>query len=64
MVSRKEYFTVQQNSISIIIPTLNEAENLPLLFKRIDDSLLAADIPYEIIVIDDHSTDNTARVYL
>jgi glycosyltransferase involved in cell wall biosynthesis len=49
-------------AISIIIPTLNEAGNLPILFKRIDSSLNKANITYEIIVIDDNSTDNTFGV--
>lgn len=48
--------------ISVIVPALNEADNLPLLFERIDASLSSAPIPYEIIVVDDHSTDETARI--
>lgn len=48
--------------ISIVIPTLNEADNLDPLFKRINESLTSAEIPYEIIVIDDHSTDSTAQI--
>lgn len=45
--------------LSILIPTLNEEGNLSALFYRIDTSLRAYDIPYEVIVIDDHSTDAT-----
>jgi glycosyltransferase involved in cell wall biosynthesis len=48
--------------LSIIVPVLNEAGNLPLLFERIDLSLTSASIPYEIIVVDDHSSDNTVNV--
>jgi glycosyltransferase involved in cell wall biosynthesis len=48
--------------LSIIVPVLNEAENLQLLFKRVDQSLTTASIPYEIIVVDDHSIDDTVSV--
>jgi glycosyltransferase involved in cell wall biosynthesis len=54
----------QSKSISIIIPTLNEATNLPLLFDRIHKSLTAAKLNYEIIIIDDNSTDNTFNIAL
>jgi glycosyltransferase involved in cell wall biosynthesis len=53
-----------QTPISIIIPTLNEAGNIPRLFRRIYRSLSRAGIPFEIIVVDDHSTDNTARLVM
>jgi dolichol-phosphate mannosyltransferase len=48
--------------ISVIVPTLNEADNLTLLFARIDKSLSQVNIDYEIVVIDDHSTDGTVEV--
>ncbi|HXE54539.1 MAG TPA: polyprenol monophosphomannose synthase [Tepidisphaeraceae bacterium] len=46
--------------ISIIVPTLNEAENLPLLVERIDGALNGR--LYEILVMDDGSPDGTAEV--
>jgi glycosyltransferase involved in cell wall biosynthesis len=45
--------------VSVVVPTLNEVNNLPLLFKRIKSTLNSAQIPYEIIVVDDHSNDGT-----
>ncbi len=48
--------------LSIIVPTLNEADNLPLLFERLYATLSKAGIPFEILVIDDHSTDATLAV--
>jgi glycosyltransferase involved in cell wall biosynthesis len=42
--------------ISLVIPTLNEAENLPHVFERIPDGL------HEVIVVDGHSTDETVAV--
>jgi len=48
--------------LSIIISAYNEAESLPELFKRISDTLSSENIKYEIIVVDDGSTDGTWRV--
>ena len=48
--------------ISIIIPTLNEAGNIPDLLKRTFKSLDSIDIDYEILIIDDASEDNTADI--
>lgn len=48
--------------ISIIIPTWNEEENITPLVKRIDDSLSAKNITYELIFIDDRSTDKTKQI--
>jgi dolichol-phosphate mannosyltransferase len=45
--------------LSIIIPTYNEAQNLPELIKQIK----ALDLPeYEILIVDDNSPDGTAAV--
>jgi dolichol-phosphate mannosyltransferase len=51
-----------QNAVSIVVPTLNEEGNIMPLLARIDSSLKAAGIVYEVIFIDDHSTDNTYRI--
>lgn len=45
--------------LSVVIPTRNEADNIPALFARIDAAL--GGIRYEIIVVDD-SDDETPRV--
>jgi dolichol-phosphate mannosyltransferase len=49
-----------QPRISLIVPTLNEAENLPRLLARIDAALAGRD--YEVLIVDDNSRDNTAQV--
>jgi len=47
-------------SISVILPTLNEGENLKILLPHLIDNLNSVeDLIYEIIVVDDGSTDNT-----
>lgn len=45
--------------ISVLVPTLNEEGNVADLVRRLDVSFRAADIEYEVIFIDDHSTDGT-----
>ena len=49
-------------AISIIIPTLNEAANLPELLLRADAALRGAGWEYEAIIVDDGSTDDTEAV--
>ncbi|HWQ59770.1 MAG TPA: glycosyltransferase [Candidatus Fimivivens sp.] len=50
------------SGISIVIPTLNEAGNIPGLLRRIGRAFDGTGIEYEIIFIDDHSTDGTMDV--
>lgn len=47
---------------SVIIPVLNEAENITQLLLRLHRTMTLAAIPYEAIVIDDRSTDDTAVI--
>lgn len=45
--------------ISMIIPVYNEAENIPFLIKKLTDDLLPFNRSYEVIFIDDGSSDST-----
>lgn len=47
--------------ISIIIPARNEEKDLPFLLKSIDAQTYPADF-FEILVVDDHSTDSTPQI--
>jgi dolichol-phosphate mannosyltransferase len=47
-------------AISVIVPTYNEAPNLPELLARIK-AALDAELPYEVVIADDRSPDGTAR---
>jgi dolichol-phosphate mannosyltransferase len=49
-------------AFSLILPAFNEADNLPLLFERIADEFPRKHATYEIILVDDHSTDDTHEV--
>lgn len=45
--------------LSIIVPVRNEEKNIQKLCKTIHQSMNRAGIGYEVIIVDDHSTDNT-----
>jgi len=47
---------------SILLPTYNERENLPLVTWLICSELRQRSIPFEVIVIDDNSPDGTLQV--
>ena len=50
--------------ISIVIPAYNEEENLPILAAEIHGALRPLGRPYEVIYVDDGSTDGTPGVLL
>jgi dolichol-phosphate mannosyltransferase len=47
---------------SVILPTYNERENLPIITQFLHDSFTSAELKYEIVVVDDSSPDNTLEV--
>ncbi len=49
-------------TVSTIIPTYNEAENLPLLLLRLTELSREMDLVIEVIVVDDSSPDGTGQV--
>ena len=49
-------------NISVVIPSYNEAESLPELCSWIDRVLIDHSLSYEVIIIDDGSTDNSWNV--
>lgn len=48
--------------ISIIIPVYNEAENLPLLYKALHETMDTLGMPWQVVFVDDGSTDGSLRV--
>ena len=48
--------------VSVLVPVLNEEESLPELQKRLHDTLETIKKPYEIIYINDGSTDRTQEI--
>src|SRR3954447_22614703 len=56
--------TVATPEISIVIPVYNEEESLPLLAAEIQGALRPLGRPYEVIYVDDGSTDGSPGVLL
>lgn len=50
---------MQNNEISVIIPVFNESENLELLFNRLVTSVTAITEHYQLVFVNDGSTDNS-----
>jgi dolichol-phosphate mannosyltransferase len=49
----------EQTLISVVIPCFNEEEVLPLLFERVSAAASSWGCPFEVILVDDGSTDGT-----
>ena len=56
--------SVSNPVISIIIPSFNEEKSLEIILCRTHDVFEKLDVPHEIIVINDGSTDKTSEVAL
>ncbi len=50
--------------LSIVVPVFNEAESLPLLHEEIVEALAGAAIAFEILYVDDGSTDDSRQVLI
>jgi dolichol-phosphate mannosyltransferase len=48
--------------LSVVIPAHNEAECLESTLLKLESTLSSADIPHEIIVVNDNSTDQSAEL--
>ncbi len=48
--------------LSIVIPVYNEAENLQPLYERLSETLKPLGLSYEIILVDDGSSDRSAEI--
>ena len=61
--SKKGHGFKQMNiEISIIIPVFNEADNLPILHDKLISSLKEIRKTYEIIYVDDGSSDDSMKI--
>jgi dolichol-phosphate mannosyltransferase len=58
----KESDTAKECSVTIVIPTYREVENLRPLVIRISEAMSKAKGSYEIIFVDDDSRDGTDRI--
>ena len=46
--------------VSIVIPIHNELENIPLLYDQLHTTLQTIDRSWEIVLVDDGSTDGSS----
>jgi glycosyltransferase involved in cell wall biosynthesis len=48
--------------VSVLVPAKDEAENLPEFLRQCEALVREASVPYEVVVVDDGSVDDTRRV--
>lgn len=53
---------VSHEKLALAIPTLCEAENIPVLLGRVRAMLDPLETPYEILIVDDESCDGTVEI--
>lgn len=53
---------MQDPYLSLVIPAYNEQENIPTLLERVRAALEQTGKPFEVVIIDDGSTDATPRL--
>ena len=56
------YAMTEAPLVSIVAPVYNEVGNLPALYRRIRDAMAPVNVRWELILVDDGSTDGSARV--
>ncbi len=52
---------MNKDKLSVIIPTYNERDNMPLIIPGVSEILRGKGIPFEILVMDDDSPDGTSK---
>ncbi len=55
---------VQKNVYSVLLPTYNERDNLPLIIWLLDRAFTANGLAYEVVIVEDSSPDGTYQVAL
>ncbi|MDP2905295.1 MAG: glycosyltransferase family 2 protein [Candidatus Omnitrophota bacterium] len=53
---------MQDKYLSVFIPIFNEEENIGRLYSELNSVLKGMGVPYEIVFIDDHSTDSSYKL--
>src|SRR4051794_25240235 len=48
--------------LSLVIPAYNEQENIPTLLDRVSASMALTGKPFEVVIVDDCSTDATPKL--
>lgn len=53
-------FPQRRYELSVVVPIFNEYESIPILVEKITDVAKSMEVPYELICVDDGSTDGSA----
>jgi dolichol-phosphate mannosyltransferase len=53
---------LQRDTFALVVPTLNEAGNIKAVLERVQGALEPLSVSYEVIVVDDGSTDGTPDI--
>lgn len=48
--------------LSIVVPCYNEEGSLPLLFSAVDDAFATSGVSYELVLVNDGSSDGTSHL--
>src|SRR4029434_5343373 len=48
--------------LSLVIPAYNEQENIPVLMERVGAALTQTGRPFEVLIVDDGSSDSTPKL--
>ena len=59
---KRNDFTSAAMLYSVILPTYNERDNLPIIYYLLDKVFVENKISYEVVIVDDSSPDNTLEV--
>lgn len=51
-----------QRKVWIVLPAFNEEQDLPPLLRRIDEAMEEAGLGFELLIVDDGSTDDTYEI--
>ncbi|MEA3467373.1 MAG: glycosyltransferase family 2 protein [Thermodesulfobacteriota bacterium] len=51
-----------KNEVSVVIPLLNEEENIPILYEELTQTFKKIDVEYELIFVDDGSSDSSLSI--
>jgi dolichol-phosphate mannosyltransferase len=52
----------EQTEISVVVPVFNEERNLPIFIPKLIEVLDGLSMPYEVIFVDDGSSDESRRI--